>query len=167
MMNEISRALSDVACNEEDLIIWHDELQDGFKKENFDHLSIKCLQRLEPNGSLRDILVDTRSIFQVIKDIGIGVTNVAHRLIDFGAYVNECKHHMINLVGSNKESIQLLKLQQQNLQIQNQCLETQNELLRHNILTQDKTITTIMAKIDKLSKLVEQSQTKEHNCQKS
>ena len=149
MINEIFKALENINCVEDDLLKWSEELKDGYKKENFDHLPLKTLQRMEPNGSLTDILIDARSIFQVIKDIGVSVTNIAKRLIDFGWCMNECKHHMTNIIGSNNETIQLLKKQQQNMEIQNQFLKTQNELLQLQISHQNGLSESIINRMDK------------------
>ena len=149
MINEIFKALENINCVEDDLVKWSEELKDGYKKENFDHLPLKTLQRMEPNGSLTDILIDARSIFQVIKDIGVSVTNIAKRLIDFGWCMNECKHHMTNIIGSNNETINLLKKQQQNMEIQNQFLKTQNELLQLQISHQNGLSESIIDRMDK------------------
>ena len=150
----IDGALCDVNCIEHDLIQWRVELQKGFKEKNFAHLSIKHIQKLEPDGTLRDIVVDVRSFFQVMKDIGLGVTNIANRIVDFGWSMSECKNFMQTIVSTNDETVKLLKVQQKNLEIQNKCLLEQNQLLQENLLAQYVTLKTLMKRIDHLSEVV-------------
>ena len=140
----IDGALRDVNCTEHDLKLWRIERQKGFREQNFSQLKIQHLQQLQPDGSLRDIVVDGRSFFQLMKDIGIGVTNIANRFVDFGWSMNECKNYMKSIVSSNDETVNLLKIQKKNMELQNKVLQEQNKLLQDNLLAKDVTLQTIM-----------------------
>ena len=58
-----------------------------------------------------------------MKDIGIGVSNIANRFVDFGWYMNECKHLMKSIVASNDETVRLLKIHKKIMELQNKCLQ--------------------------------------------
>ena len=47
-----------------------------------------------------------------MKDIGIGVTKILNRFVDFGWSMSECINVMKKVVSSNDETVRLLKLQQ-------------------------------------------------------
>ena len=78
----IKAATIDAACNNEDINIWTSQLNEGFINDNLESLSLAQLQKLNPDGSAKNILVDQRSIINVVQDVTNATNLVVNKLVD-------------------------------------------------------------------------------------
>ena len=78
----IKAATIDAGCNNEDMNIWTCQLNEGFINDNLESLSLAQLQKLNPDGSARNILVDQRSIINVVQDVTNATNLVVNKLVD-------------------------------------------------------------------------------------
>ena len=88
LMMEIFGSLDSINCSEDDLDIWCDEINSGFVRDNFQYLSLKYMDEIDPSGDHKKTLIDQRSVVDVVKDLALAADTAAKesRKLD-----SECK----------------------------------------------------------------------------
>lgn len=73
LIMEINMSLNRINCCEDDLHIWCQEINSGFVRDNFNSLSIKYMDKIDPSGDHKRTLIDQRSVVDVVQDLALSV----------------------------------------------------------------------------------------------